>query len=695
MKDTLKQSTAVVITFGPFVSNADGVTLKTGLVSAIDHASTGIMLSKNGGTLAVRHATVTASTYDAYGCYKVTLDTTDTGTLGTLRAIYTDATTCLPVWQDFKIVPAMIYDSLVSGSDRLDTNVTHIADQSQTAADLAGNATYGLSVAATDRSLRNRSKTVYVSTTGSSGNPGTLALPFDTYAHAEAALTADNGDTVVMLSGTHGRVTQTKTGIAIQGCGRGNTIISADVAVVGGVVTLLARSSLRDCSITNTCTAAEAPGGNLAALGGCIFSASADDITIERVVTSGGIDGLYAQNSKNMRIYDSTLASGYDGGAISGAGLLAMRCNFISDGTLVPSGSEARGLTFNDAGAAGRIVDCVASCVRGLDINSDPAASGANDTSIGLDLGNVQIVSNSQSIEIINTICKATQFTGGSQGAAIAFRGGGKNHTLTNCELRTTQQGSGSNLHLSSTAGNVDVWGGTYDKSKVSGAQYFTFHDEAPAALVRRTTIATLASQTSFTLTNGSADNSAYLNSAAVFTDQLTALQKSIVPISAYTGSTKTVTLASSPAFTIATGDLVQIVPAGSLAQASIDAIATGGTVDPFTVDKDHTWTFPSKNQTTASNIISELIGFNALLAMDFDDQIPKQTSIASITSATFANIAGTEPTVSSSAPSADRRAAHIMVDATAATAGTYTLSVTVLTADGQTFVRSGRFTVT
>lgn len=122
----LKQSTAVVIPFGPFVDKTDGVTLETGLVTALDHASTGIMLSKNGGTLAVRHATVTASTYDAHGCYKVTLDTTDSATLGHLRVIYTDAATCLPVWDDFRVVPANIYDSLVGGSDMLDVNVEKI-----------------------------------------------------------------------------------------------------------------------------------------------------------------------------------------------------------------------------------------------------------------------------------------------------------------------------------------------------------------------------------------------------------------------------------------------------------------------------------------------------------------------------------------------------------------------------------------
>jgi hypothetical protein len=115
----LRQSTAAVISFGPFVDPTDGVTLVTGLVSALDNGSTGIMLSKTGGALAIRHATVTATTYDAYGCYRVTLDATDTGTLGRLRMIFAAAANCLPVWMDLEVVPADIYDALVAGSAAL------------------------------------------------------------------------------------------------------------------------------------------------------------------------------------------------------------------------------------------------------------------------------------------------------------------------------------------------------------------------------------------------------------------------------------------------------------------------------------------------------------------------------------------------------------------------------------------------
>jgi hypothetical protein len=112
----LKQSTAAVVPMGPFVDPTDGVTLVTSLVSALDNATTGIFLIKNGGSGAVRHATVTATTYDAYGMYLVTLDATDTNTLGRLRVYFAAAASCVPVFEDFQVLPATMFDSLVTGS---------------------------------------------------------------------------------------------------------------------------------------------------------------------------------------------------------------------------------------------------------------------------------------------------------------------------------------------------------------------------------------------------------------------------------------------------------------------------------------------------------------------------------------------------------------------------------------------------
>jgi hypothetical protein len=109
----LKQSTAATISFGPFVDKADGVTDKTGAtcITDIDHATTGILLSKNGGTSAIRHQSVTASVTDSYCMMTVTLDTTDTNTLGRLRVLFSKAATYLPVQDDFIVIPADLFDT--------------------------------------------------------------------------------------------------------------------------------------------------------------------------------------------------------------------------------------------------------------------------------------------------------------------------------------------------------------------------------------------------------------------------------------------------------------------------------------------------------------------------------------------------------------------------------------------------------
>lgn len=78
------------------------------------------------------------------------------------------------------------------------------------------------------------------------------------------------------------------------------------------------------------------------------------------------------------------------------------------------------------------------------------------------------------------------------------------------------------------------------------------------------TTIATLASQTSFTLTAGPADNDALNGSVAVICDAASAIQTAIGVVLDYTGSTKTVTLAADPAvFTMAAKDNISFIPGG------------------------------------------------------------------------------------------------------------------------------------
>lgn len=94
------------------------------------------------------------------------------------------------------------------------------------------------------------------------------------------------------------------------------------------------------------------------------------------------------------------------------------------------------------------------------------------------------------------------------------------------------------------------------------------------------TTIATLASQTSFTLTAGSADDDAYNGGIAVIEDVTTAGQKAYGIISDYVGATRTVTLAVDPGiFVMAATDKISILPpVGVLAwlTAKVNALISG-----------------------------------------------------------------------------------------------------------------------
>lgn len=117
MATWLKQATTATIKLGPFLNEADGKTAET----ALTIAQADLRLSKNGGALAQSN-NAAGATHDALGYYDVPLDATDTGTLGRLR-VAVHKSGALPVWQDFLVVPANVYDSIVLGADKLDVSL--------------------------------------------------------------------------------------------------------------------------------------------------------------------------------------------------------------------------------------------------------------------------------------------------------------------------------------------------------------------------------------------------------------------------------------------------------------------------------------------------------------------------------------------------------------------------------------------
>lgn len=97
---------------------------------------------------------------------------------------------------------------------------------------------------------------------------------------------------------------------------------------------------------------------------------------------------------------------------------------------------------------------------------------------------------------------------------------------------------------------------------------------------ILNTTIATLASQTSFTLTDGPAEDDALNGMWAVIHDVASKVQMSRVLILDYTGSTKTVTLATGGTFTAAATDNFSVMDMAPLQAPTIGQLADAAILD-------------------------------------------------------------------------------------------------------------------
>lgn len=121
----LKQSTSINILLGPFVDETDGFTPET----ALSLTQSDILLSKNAGSSGQKNDTG-SGTHDQNGWYIVALNATDTGTAGRLRVMCYESG-ALPVWQDYMVLPANVYDSLYS-TDKLQVDIVQVGGNSAT-----------------------------------------------------------------------------------------------------------------------------------------------------------------------------------------------------------------------------------------------------------------------------------------------------------------------------------------------------------------------------------------------------------------------------------------------------------------------------------------------------------------------------------------------------------------------------------
>lgn len=148
------------------------------------------------------------------------------------------------------------------------------------------------------------------------------------------------------------------------------------------------------------------------------------------------------------------------------------------------------------------------------------------------------------------------------------------------------------------------------------------------------TTIATLASQTSFTLTAGPAEDDALNGAVVMIHDLASAVQCGLALVLDYTGASKTVTLAVGTTFTAAAGDNISILP-------RYDTAFFGGAAGTFTGGRPEVNTTHAAGTAWGSGAITAAsIAADAITAAKIADNAIDAGSIAAdaITAAKIAD---------------------------------------------------------
>lgn len=129
----LKADTNATVLIGPFLDMTNGVTPETGItLGAADSAE----IMKHDGTVFTDISALTF-THVAHGMYTLVITAAHLDTEGRLTVFISDESICLPVWAEFMVVNANVYDSLfaVATTDYLQVDTIQVTGTGQTAND--------------------------------------------------------------------------------------------------------------------------------------------------------------------------------------------------------------------------------------------------------------------------------------------------------------------------------------------------------------------------------------------------------------------------------------------------------------------------------------------------------------------------------------------------------------------------------
>jgi hypothetical protein len=519
----LKQSTSIDIRVGPFVDATDGVTPETGItLGAADQAE---VLKANGAATTAMAGTFAAVT-GADGWYDYTVATGDVDTVGEVVFVVQDSSVCLPVLVRGYVIEEAVYDALYAASSAgpLQSTVAgrtlDVSSTGEAGIDWAnvGSPTTTVDLSATSINLCD-TITTYTSNTPQTG---------DTYGLANGAngFVATKADTAAILIDTAeiGTAGAGLTALAsASNLATVDTNVDAILVDTGTTAAELAKVPKSDSTVSWNATA-------LADIADEVWdeslAAHQTVLSAGRAVTLGGVPIAETTLTGTPTTTSMQLTAG---STVDGA---------YEDHTLVILSGATVGETSPIATYTGATRTCTFAAADAF-----TSAPSSGDSCV-VKLDHVHPVS-----EIREEIdANSTQLAklDGMRGATF--------NTATDSLEAIRDRG---------------------DAAWTTGA------GGSPPQLLVSTTIATLATQVSFTLTAGSADNDAYNGAIAVITDVSTSTQKAVATISDYVGSTKTVTLSADPAiFTMAATDTIEIIAALGSAGSAPTAAAIRAEID-------------------------------------------------------------------------------------------------------------------
>lgn len=623
----LKANTAVDVLIGPFVDSTDGNTAETGLtISQAD-----VRLSKNGQNMAQKNDT-TACVHDELGYYNCELDATDLNTEGNLVLIVHE-TGALPVRHEFNVLSEAAWDSLYVAKDTgfMDVNVKAVsedetaADNLETACDNYS-ATRGLAGTSLPDAAADDAGGLPIS------DAGGLDLDTQIGTDIDAILT----DTADMQP----RVTAIETDT--------NELQLDDVpGLISALDTVVDTIKDETALIVADTNELQTNQGNWATVTGHATETKQDiiDTVVDDIQTdlSNGADGLGALKALIDGLNDisttqvnaevDTALSDYDpptNTEMVAAFTEIKGATFAATDTLeaIRDRGDAAWVTGSGGDATEAKQDTIISNLATVDGIVDNILV---DTSTTLENRLIAIEADTNELQtddvpgLISTL-DAVVDTVKVDTAAILIDTADMQPRVAAIEVDTgtTLQAELDGIQADTediqtqigTAGDGlsgipavtlanGAHGGAGASITLSSYSDFTGAAAANPNVLQDGTI-TVTTQTSFTLSTGSADDDAYNNMVIVFEDVATATQKSVRTITDYVGASKTVIIDSAPDFTIVTTD-----------NFSILAVAPGST--PPTVEQIRTEMDDNSTQLAAIVLDTGTTLENRLIAIEAD----------------------------------------------------------------------------